>query len=205
MPAVLPDGVPGGPGGPTEGLYVLPQRVLQVRGVRHEADAEDVLQQPAPAGGQGGVLFQPRAQDGAGAPGRHVGGHPQRAERAQVDDVRQRPDPRQRQGHVRRRGAQHQAAPERADAEPLAVAAAGALHRHRLAGRRLPVRQVRRVRAAHSARAPGHRAAQVVRQQERRPREAHSLLSGKCVVLFLLLCCVQIPPPPPLYYPSITK
>jgi len=97
---MLPDGVPGGPGGPAQGLHVLPQRMLQVRRVRYEADAEDVLQQPAPAGGQGGVLFEPRAENRAGPPGRHVGGHQERAERAQVDDVRQRPDTRQRQGHV---------------------------------------------------------------------------------------------------------
>lgn len=96
VPAMLPDGVPGGPGGPAQGLHVLPQRVLQVRRVRHEADAEDVLQQPAPAGGQGGVLFEPRAENRAGPPGRHVGGHQERAERAQVDDIRQRPDTRQR-------------------------------------------------------------------------------------------------------------
>jgi len=93
---MLPDGVPGGPGGTAQGLHVLPQRVLQVRRVRHEADTEDVLQQPAPAGGQGGVLLEPRAENRAGPPGRHVGGHQERAERAQVDDVRQRSDTRQR-------------------------------------------------------------------------------------------------------------
>jgi len=108
---MLPDGVPGGPGGPAQGLHVFPQRMLQVRRVRYEADAEDVLQQSAPAGRQGGVLFEPRAENRAGPSGRHVGGHQERAERAQVDDVCQRPDTRQRQGHVRRRGAQHQAAP----------------------------------------------------------------------------------------------
>jgi len=54
---MLPDGVPGGPSGPAQGLHFFPQRMLQVRRVRYEADAEDVLQQPAPAGGQGSVLF----------------------------------------------------------------------------------------------------------------------------------------------------
>lgn len=97
---MLPNGVPGGPGGPTQGLHVLPQWMLQVRRVWYKADAEDVLQQPAPAGGQGGVLFEPRAKNRAGPPGRHVGGHQERAERAQVDDVCQRPDTRQWQGHV---------------------------------------------------------------------------------------------------------
>lgn len=192
LPAMLPDGVPGGPGGPAEGLHVLSQRLFQVRRVRHQADAEDVLQQPAPAGGQGGVLFESRAENRPRPLGRHVGGHQERAERAQVDDVRQRPDPGQRQGHVRRRGAQHQTAPDqqRRHAEPLAVAAARRTPRRRVrasravhAGHRLPVRQVRRVRAAHCARATGHRAAQVVRQQERRPRETHTLLSRKSNLL----------------------
>lgn len=179
VPAVLPDGVPGGPGRPAQGLYVLPQWVLQVRGLRHKTDAENVLQQPAPTGRQGGVLFEPRTQDRPGSSGRHVGGHPQRPKRAEVDDVRQRPDPRQRQGHVRRRGAQHQTASERADAEPLAVTAAEPVHRRVVAGLRLPVRQIRRLGAAHSPRSPGHRTAQVVRQQKWCPREAHSLLSGE--------------------------
>lgn len=85
---MLPDGVPGGPGGPAQGLHVLPQRVLQVRCVRHEADTEDVLQQPAQTGGQGGVLFEPRAENRSGPPGRHVGGYPERAQCAQVYDVR---------------------------------------------------------------------------------------------------------------------
>lgn len=97
---MLPDGVPGGPGGPAQGLHVLPQWVFQVRGLRHQADAEDVLQQPAPAGGQGGVLFESRAQNRPGSSGWHLGGHPERSERAQVDDVRQRPDTWQRQGYV---------------------------------------------------------------------------------------------------------
>jgi len=96
VPAMLPDGVPGGQGGPAQGLHVLPQRVLQVRRVRYEADAEDVLQQPAPAGGQGGVLFKSRAENRSRPPGRHVGGHQERAQRAQVHVLRQRPDTRQR-------------------------------------------------------------------------------------------------------------
>jgi len=178
---MLPDGVPGGPGGPAQGLHVLPQRMLQVRRVRYEADAEDVLQQPAPAGGQGGVLFEPCAENRTGPPGRHVGGHQERAERAQVDDVRQRPDTRQRQGHVRRRGAQHQAAPQRLDAQqPRAVAATGAVHRIVHPGHRLPVRPVRRLGAAYCARAPRHRTPQIVPEQERRPGEAHTLLFGEC-------------------------
>lgn len=89
VPTMLPDGVPGGPSGPAQGLHVLPQRVLQVHRLRHQVDAEDVLQQPAPAGGQGGVLFEPRAQDRAGSLGRHVGGYSECSERPQVDDVRQ--------------------------------------------------------------------------------------------------------------------
>lgn len=85
---MLSNCVPGGPGRSAQGLHVLPQWVLQVHRVRHEANAEDVLQQPAPARGQGGVLFEPRAQNRAGTLGRHIGGHQERPERAQVDDVR---------------------------------------------------------------------------------------------------------------------
>lgn len=86
---MLPDGVPGGPGGPAQRLHVLPQRVFQVYRVRHKADAEDVLQQPAPARGQRGVLFEPRAENRSRPPGRHVGGHQERAKRTQVDNIRQ--------------------------------------------------------------------------------------------------------------------
>lgn len=94
MPAVLPDGVSGGPSGPAQGFYVLPQRVLQVHSLRYEVNAEDLLQQPAPTGRQGGVLFESRAENRPGTPGRHVGGHQERTERAQIDHVRQRPDTR---------------------------------------------------------------------------------------------------------------
>jgi len=68
--------------------------MFQVYRLRDEVDAKDILQQPAPARRQGGVLFEPRAQNRPGTLGRHVGGHPERPERAQVDDVRQRPDTR---------------------------------------------------------------------------------------------------------------
>lgn len=178
---MLPNGVPGGPGGPTQRLHVLPQRMLQVCGVRYEAHAEDVLQQPAPAGGQGSVLFEPRAENRARPPGRHVGGHQERAQRAQVDDVRQRPDTRQRQRHVRRRGAQHQAASQRLDAQqPRAVAATGTVHKLVHPGHRLPVRPVRRLGAAHCPRASRHRTPQIVPKQERYPGETHTLLFGEC-------------------------
>lgn len=49
----------------------------------------DILQQPALDRGQGGVLLQPRAQDWAWAPRQLVGGHPQRAQRAQEQQLRQ--------------------------------------------------------------------------------------------------------------------
>ena len=41
--ALPADGVPGGPGRAPQGLYVLSFGLLQVRDMRHEAHAEDVL------------------------------------------------------------------------------------------------------------------------------------------------------------------
>lgn len=43
------DRLPGGSHRSAEGLHILPFRLLQVRPLRHKANAEDVLQQPAQA------------------------------------------------------------------------------------------------------------------------------------------------------------
>lgn len=44
---VLSDRVPGGQGWPIEGFHLLSRGLLQVRYMRHQADPEDLLQQPA--------------------------------------------------------------------------------------------------------------------------------------------------------------
>lgn len=74
-----------------------------MRRLRHEAHAQDLLQQPAQAGGQGGLLQQSRTQDRPRPPGRLLRGHPVRPERAQIRKLCQRADPRTRQRALRRR------------------------------------------------------------------------------------------------------
>lgn len=83
MSEVLSDRVPGGQGWPIEGFHLLSRGLLQVRYMRHQADPEDLLQQPAHDQRQGGVLQQPRPETGAGNVGRVQRGHQVRVERAE--------------------------------------------------------------------------------------------------------------------------